>query len=123
MSSSPRAEVARRALDWLRGWTLRSRLVAGLVALLAIVLLGIGTVSTLAVRDFLTRQLDGSLGAAAGLAEDQVHRYERGGPPPGADPFQIGQGLGTVTVTVWPGGSGGTGYRLTDDPVDRVRLL
>jgi hypothetical protein len=47
---------------------LRSRLLAGILALLAVVCLGIGVVSTIAVQQFLTAQLDRSLASAATAA-------------------------------------------------------
>ncbi|WP_320066229.1 ATP-binding protein [Micromonospora sp. RTGN7] len=58
MSSSPRTDRLRR---WLAGWSLRTRLVAAVVALLALVSVGIGGLTTVALRQFLTSQVDDQL--------------------------------------------------------------
>jgi two-component system OmpR family sensor kinase len=96
---SSRFLSARRRLA---GTSLRGRLIAGILALLAIVCIGIGAVSTLAVREFLTAQLDSSLMSAASRAEGPLHRPserpQQATPPPG-------QGPGTITYIVRPNGS------------------
>ena len=48
-----------------RGWTLRRRLVVGIVALLAAVSVIIGTVSVLALQSSLMTQLDSQVSEAA----------------------------------------------------------
>ncbi|MFI1196183.1 ATP-binding protein [Micromonospora sp. NPDC020750] len=58
MSSSPRTDRLRR---WLAGWSLRTRLVAAVVALLALVSVGIGGLTTVALRHFLVGQVDDQL--------------------------------------------------------------
>ncbi|MCX4472842.1 HAMP domain-containing histidine kinase [Micromonospora sp. NBC_01655] len=58
MSSSPRTDRLRR---WLAGWSLRTRLVAAVVALLALVSIGIGGLTTVALRHFLVAQVDDQL--------------------------------------------------------------
>ncbi|MFF3869346.1 ATP-binding protein [Micromonospora sp. NPDC001898] len=58
MSSSPRTDRLRR---WLAGWSLRTRLVAAVVALLALVSVGIGGLTTVALRHFLVAQVDDQL--------------------------------------------------------------
>ncbi|WDZ88106.1 sensor histidine kinase [Micromonospora cathayae] len=45
----------------MAGWSLRGRLVATVVALLALVSVGVGTVTTVALRHFLTSQIDEQL--------------------------------------------------------------
>src|SRR4029453_16115664 len=99
MSSSPRADAA--TAPWLRtrlaGWSLRRRLLTGVLALLAVLCLGIGAVSTLAVRQFLTAQLDNQVLAASARAL---------GPPPGPSPghdrglFRPGQAAGTLGAVI-----------------------
>ena len=78
MSSSP---ASRRG----RAWTLRARLVAAVVALLAVVCLGIGVATTLAFRGQLDDQLNAQLIAVAdrpGPGSDQ----RPGQGPPGDEP-------------------------------------
>ncbi|MFI1917962.1 ATP-binding protein [Nocardia sp. NPDC020380] len=82
MSSSPRADAARRIRS-PRRWSLRARLLVGQVLLLVIVVVGIGAATEAALHHFLVRQLDTglvdieqrSLGAAGGGPSL--------GPPPG----------------------------------------
>jgi two-component system, OmpR family, sensor kinase len=64
---APRPRLVRRLWDrWgPPGWTLRSRLLALLVALLTMVSLVIGVVSVIALRSYLIGQLDQKLVAAA----------------------------------------------------------
>jgi two-component system OmpR family sensor kinase len=97
-----------RLRAWLAGWTLRRRLITGIVSLLAVLCLVIGVVSTLAVRQFLTAQLDRQLVAAAGRAYGPP-----GGPGPGSNRplFPPGQAAGTI------------GGIIDDDVVDRASLL
>ncbi|SCF24249.1 two-component system, OmpR family, sensor kinase [Micromonospora viridifaciens] len=61
MSSSPRSDRAGRLRRWLAGWPLRRRLVLSVVALLALVSVGIGGVTTVALRHFLVGQVDSQL--------------------------------------------------------------
>ncbi len=93
MSSSPRSDRLRA---WFAGWSLRRRLITGILVLLAVLSLVIGVVSTLAVRQFLTQQLDHQLVAAAGRA------YRPGGPGPGPEHglFPPGQAAGTVGAII-----------------------
>jgi two-component system OmpR family sensor kinase len=71
-------------LAGLRGWlaarTLRGRLIAGLVALLAVACAAVGAVTYLALRGFLFQQLDEQLSAAEQRYVACVQ--DRGGPPP-----------------------------------------
>ncbi|MEW2384202.1 HAMP domain-containing sensor histidine kinase [Micromonospora sp. NPDC047707] len=89
MSSSPPSERAGRLRRWLAGWSLRTRLVVILLALLAVVSVAIGGITTVALRHFLIEQVD-----------DQLTLDDRrpGGPPPwfGTDRWrQSGQQPGT----------------------------
>ncbi|MFJ8578199.1 sensor histidine kinase [Micromonospora sp. NPDC093277] len=61
MSSSPRSDRAGRLRRWLAGWSLRRRLVLSVVALLALVSVGIGGLTTVALRHFLVARIDSQL--------------------------------------------------------------
>ncbi|MFJ6198908.1 ATP-binding protein [Micromonospora sp. NPDC092111] len=61
MSSSPRSDLASRLRRRLAGWSLRRRLVLAVVALLALVSVGIGGLTTVALRHFLINQVDNQL--------------------------------------------------------------
>ncbi|MEH0843805.1 HAMP domain-containing sensor histidine kinase [Micromonospora sp. CPCC 205711] len=72
MSSSPRTDRRGRLRSWLAGRSLRTRLVAAVVALLALVSIGIGGLTTVALRHFLITQVDDQL---------TVDNRRREGPP------------------------------------------
>ncbi|MCW3818094.1 HAMP domain-containing histidine kinase [Micromonospora sp. DR5-3] len=61
MSSSRRSDLAGRLRRWFAGWSLRRRLVLSVVALLALVSVGIGGLTTVALRHFLVGQVDDQL--------------------------------------------------------------
>ncbi len=91
------------------GWSLRARLIAALVGLLALVSVVIGVVSTLALRDFLVGQVDAQLRAAGDRAS---HAYENrprdhesdDGDDPGPDFLGApGQAAGTLAGELQPG--------------------
>jgi two-component system OmpR family sensor kinase len=84
---------------WLSGWSLRRRLLVGILTLLAIVCVAIGTVSTLLLRQSLLDQVDRQVTAAALRAQGPPGR----GPGHGPDLFPLGQGYGTVTAVVASG--------------------
>ncbi|MER6596266.1 histidine kinase dimerization/phospho-acceptor domain-containing protein, partial [Micromonospora purpureochromogenes] len=63
MSSSPRSDPGGRLRSWLAGRSLRTRLVAAVVALLALVSIAIGGLTTVALRQFLIAQVDNQLTA------------------------------------------------------------
>jgi two-component system, OmpR family, sensor kinase len=65
---------------WLAGRTLRGRLIAGLVALLAVACAAVGIVTYLSLRGYLLGQLDGNLQAASARFTMCVN------PPPGYQP-------------------------------------
>jgi two-component system, OmpR family, sensor kinase len=80
-SGGPRSRGLR---SWLAGRTLRGRLIAGLVSLLAVACACVGLVTYLALRGFLFNSLDQQLGNAR-------HRYDscvqnQDGPPPQPSP-------------------------------------
>jgi two-component system, OmpR family, sensor kinase len=96
MFSSPRGR---------RVWSLRARLLAAILALVAVVCLVIGVATTVALRRFLIGQLDAQLAAAsaqtAGPAGGEGH-----GPhvPDPDDPlFRRGQAAGTLVVRIVDG--------------------
>ncbi|SBT41541.1 sensor histidine kinase [Micromonospora narathiwatensis] len=93
MSSSPRSERAGRLRGWLAGWSLRRRLVLSVVALLALVSVGIGGLTTVALRHFLVAQVDNQ------LTGDQPRRQDRR-----TSPFDLPQWReGNVPLGVPPG--------------------
>jgi two-component system, OmpR family, sensor kinase len=125
MSSSPRPKVRRRPRrslplrapargSGLAGWSLRGRLIAGVLALLAVVCVGIGAVATLAVRQSLIAQLDESLDAAAKRTEAPLHFGGGLAGPPLGGAFPLGQGIGTISYLTEPGGTV-TAQVLTED--------
>jgi two-component system OmpR family sensor kinase len=67
---------------WLAGRTLRGRLIAGLVALLAAACALVGLVTYVALRGFLYQQLGQQLTAASGRYVSCVHKHGPAGQPP-----------------------------------------
>src|SRR5579859_4205883 len=94
MSSSPPTE--RRLLA---GWSLRARLLAALVSLLAVVCVIIGVATTIAVHQFQLGQLDGQLTSASGRDNDAFFGPGQNSPginhPPTAG---LAQAPGTVSL-------------------------
>jgi two-component system, OmpR family, sensor kinase len=97
MRSEPEGPVRKRLARWWRGWSLRARLLAGLLALMAAVSLIIGGVTVAALNHFQLRQVDAQLTKA--IPPDQ-----NGGPHDG-DPYG---GRGGPTFLHLPGQSVGT---------------
>jgi two-component system OmpR family sensor kinase len=103
-SNQPKyAALARGLRARLAGWSLRRRLLAGILALFALAFVIIGAVSTVAMRQVLVHQVDGQL--------SQTNRRAGGGgfPPPntGGPPFGgqrtpnfLGQPPGTINATI-----------------------
>ncbi|HEV2376770.1 MAG TPA: HAMP domain-containing sensor histidine kinase [Streptosporangiaceae bacterium] len=96
MAARARARLRSAATggSWLAGRTLRARLVAGVVALLALACAAVGVATYVAVHEFLLRQLDRQLVAAshrytacishpASLSRDIDTPYSGPEPPPG----------------------------------------
>jgi two-component system, OmpR family, sensor kinase len=89
-------------------WSLRARLLAAVIALLAVVGLLIGVVTTFAVRDYLIDQVDGQVKEA--LHRDVDGRGPRSLPPPGLPPNSVRAvvlGDRTDGIRVDPGAYGG----------------
>jgi two-component system, OmpR family, sensor kinase len=79
MSSSPRADARRGRFRSPRSWSLRARLLATQIVLLALVCAAIGVGTELALQRFLTNQLDDRL---AETGRRSVGLFEFGPPPP-----------------------------------------
>lgn len=119
MSSSRSAELARRVLPG----TLTGRLVVVVVLLVALCGALVATATALAMRSYLTGQLDSQLAQAVARDADDGHRGDRHeGPcplPADDQPFVHGLPIGqsTGTLTVRPGCS----FIVDDHRVDPVR--
>jgi two-component system, OmpR family, sensor kinase len=83
MSSSPRADAVRGRFRSPRSWSLRARLLATQIVLLALVCAAIGVCTELALQRFLMNQLDDRL---AETGHRSVGLFEFGPPPPGFGP-------------------------------------
>ena len=79
MSSNPRAEPRRAILRSPRSWSLRTRLLVTLIALLAVVCAAIGLATEFALQRFLMNQLDEQV-VEAGNRSAVI--FEFGPPPP-----------------------------------------
>ena len=77
----------------MRGWSLRRRLLVGILSLFAVVCLLIGLVSTLAMRQYLVHQLDVQIMAVDPNGGGPPHLFTRPGDHPPA-----GEPLGTITA-------------------------
>ncbi len=93
----------------ISGWSLRARLLAGLIALLAAVCLVVGLVTEIFLHRYLIGQLDNQLAAAAGRATEAAQHplptptYTG---PPQIDPRHFpgpGQSIGTLVVHITAG--------------------
>jgi two-component system, OmpR family, sensor kinase len=102
---------------WLAGRTLRGRLIAGLVALLALAGAVVGIVTYVTLRSALLNQVDAQLAAAGGryascmeVNDDIQQERDGGGPPPANSP---GPGAVEQDCNKIPGQAAGTfGARL-----------
>ncbi|OBI83273.1 cell wall metabolism sensor histidine kinase WalK [Mycobacterium sp. E740] len=79
MSSNPRAENPPTRIRSPRTWSLRARLLASQIVLLALVCAAVGVGTELALQHFLMNQLDGRL---AESARRSAGLFEFGPPPP-----------------------------------------
>ena len=106
--------AARRALVAPRGWSLRTRLLAALTALLAVISCGIGAISVLALDRLLLQRVDDSLTAAVARSRTAFDRS-----PPGRSGFggvTSGRCLGGPGFLFAPGQAEGTlGANLSAD--------
>jgi two-component system, OmpR family, sensor kinase len=83
----------------LRDWTLRARLVASMLGLLAVLCIAIGAVTEVALQHFLMGRLDDQLNQAGGRFSHSVENpppRTSGGPSNGSDFLPRGQAPGTI---------------------------
>ncbi|MEV0002830.1 ATP-binding protein [Micromonospora sp. NPDC050980] len=117
MSSNPPRDHGGRLRRRLAGWSLRRRLVLSVVALLALVSVVIGGLTTVALRHFLIRQVDNQLtfgdrrpGDFARWARPDSYRLDQPARPvqpvpEGAPPPPGGFPPGSIAVRVPPSGA------------------
>jgi two-component system OmpR family sensor kinase len=104
-----------------RAWSLRFRLLVGQVVVLAVVCIGIGAVTELALYRYLVGQLDTELNDASHrsvriFAEPPRRHHPRPFPRPGPGPVFLdapGQPVGMVAAVISPGGATEAGYLTT----------
>jgi two-component system, OmpR family, sensor kinase len=132
MSSSrpDRAPVLGRVRARFDGWTLRKRLLAGILVLFTIAFLTIGVASVLTLRTVLFRQVDSQLsqvdtraGGGGGSGIPPRNPNNGGGFPVGGGGiiFTPGQASGTIRARVVDGQL--TAYVLDPDAPGRQRML
>lgn len=101
----------------LRDWTLRARLLAGLLGLLAVVSLGVGTFTEISLQHFLIGRLDNQLTATDHRNSVGFHGFgppPAGGGPTGGEavaPLPQGVGEGTIGLRADDTGSVVATYR------------
>ncbi|MEU8312796.1 ATP-binding protein [Micromonospora sp. NPDC048169] len=124
MSSSPPSDGRGRLRSRLAGWSLRRRLVLSVVALLALVSVGIGGLTTVALRHFLIDQIDNQL-SFGDRRPDDLERWARRGmdpPRPGQRPGQPDSDeVAPDPPGGFPPGSIAVRVPVTGEPVGRVR--
>ncbi|MFG1714685.1 ATP-binding protein [Micromonospora sp. NPDC049203] len=124
MSSSPPSDGRGRLRRRLAGWSLRRRLVLSVVALLALVSVGIGGLTTVALRHFLIDQIDNQL-SFGDRRPDDLERWARRGmdqPRPGQRPGQPDSDeVAPDPPGGFPPGSIAVRVPVTGEPVGRVR--
>ncbi len=104
------------------GWSLRTRLVAGLVSLLAAMCLVVGVVTEVALQHILVGRLDAQLVAAVGRSQDAFD--QRPGNPDGTPEPSAGTTGVRPDFLLPPGQSAGTlGARLTAGVVARAGII
>ncbi len=101
VAGAPTGRAGRRLprLRPFRAWTLRSRVVLVVVAMLAVLGAVIGTVSVFALQNYLMQRLDGQLTSALDRGQHAADRINAGGPtvPEAAGAVQTpGQPTGTL---------------------------
>ncbi len=114
----------------LSSWTLRARLIASLVALLAVVCLVVGVATTLSLRQFLVQRLDAQVSAAGGRASD-IGDHPRGDPGASSDDEYSearfltapGQSTGTLGAHIVDGRVTSAGVLVDASPAPRVDAL
>ncbi|MEP7033949.1 MAG: ATP-binding protein [Dermatophilaceae bacterium] len=90
---------------WLAGRTLRTRLIAGLLVLLALSCLAVAVATNVALSGFLVDRLDQNLASAGSRLDVSLeHPGGQGSPglpsPPGGEPGLEGQAVGTLAVRI-----------------------
>lgn len=119
MYSSPRAEPGRSRRHPPRDWSLRARLLAGQLVLLALVCVVIGSVTELALHQFLVGKLDTQLVRADHRSEAAVTGGHPG--PPGWHPPATGPGPEFLYA---PGQAPFTlGVRVSDGTIVRAGVI
>ncbi|MER3390777.1 MAG: ATP-binding protein [Microcella sp.] len=104
----------------MRGWSLQQRLVAGILALLAVATLGIGVVSTFALRSSLVGQLDDELRSTT---QRVAATLEAGSDEPGRSLLGPGLPLGSLIAIVSPQGRVTAAYLDLDAEVRELSAL
>jgi two-component system, OmpR family, sensor kinase len=119
-SAAPTAPWRLRLQRWLAGWPLRRRLLAALIALLALICLILGLVTNVVLRQYLVAQVDDRLQGSAQHAVEGAGVRPGGPPGPGNQP--VGQpGSGGF---LGPGDADGTLYAtITNGHVAQARYL
>lgn len=90
---SPGHEHSRqpgRLRNWLAGWTLRARLIAGLIALFAVASVGVGFVTTAELSNFLLSRLDQQVNSAGQALSHSIEDTQGGGSSHGPDSEPVG---------------------------------
>ncbi|MGC4896816.1 HAMP domain-containing sensor histidine kinase [Micromonospora sp. DT31] len=104
----------------MAGWSLRRRLVLSVVALLALVSIGIGSLTTVALRHFLTTQLDNQLTFGDRRPADLERWVRRDGAP--GRPLPPGQEGLPVPPNGFPSGSIAVRRPASGEPTGGIRV-
>ena len=92
---------------WLASRTLRTRLIAGVLVLLAVSCLGVGVTTSITLRDFLVGRLDQNLVSAGDRLDVSLEHSGPSGPggqpASGGDPGVQGQVVGTLAARIYHG--------------------
>lgn len=115
MSAAPEPVTTGIRLRHPSSWTLRSKLVASVLALFVVITLAVGALTVLALNASLMRQLDSRVVTTAGFGKHDPGRP--GGRPPGA-PMGAGEGFLRISTS---GGVVTEAFAVTD--VDQKQSL
>ena len=119
-AAAPSAPWRLRSQRWLAGWPLRRRLLAALIALLALICLILGIVTNVVLRQYLITQVDDRLQGSAQHAVEGAGGRPGGPPGPGGQPGEQPGGGGFLG----PGDADGTLYAtITNGQVAEARYL
>ena len=100
MSSNRRSDLVGRLRGRLAGWSLRRRLVLSVVALLALVSIGIGGLTTVALRHFLIGQVDNQLTGDQRREEHRPSPFDLPQRPEGVEQLRLSPGLPPDSIGV-----------------------